>query len=291
MHEALRLQTRHPFSFAETLQFAQSFPPLAAQTRVHDGVLSAALAIGGRAHAFSLRAEREDTLVLHTTAPARVHAELAGRVKAFVGADDDLDAFYARAERDPPMRALISAHRGLRHVRFLGGLAEISVYSVLMQRTPVGLAARYEQKFLARFGLGASIGRHQLRAMPELPQLVAIDEQAIADAIGHRAKAARIATVVRGVAALGESFLRDAPYAEARDALLAIPGIGPFSAAAILLRGLGRMDELPCLDAFADHGRALYGRAWNPEAIARRYGPQIGYWSFYLKARVEPLRS
>jgi len=26
-----------------------------------------------------------------------------------------------------------------------------------------------------------------------------------------------------------------------------------------------------------------YGAAWNEEAIARRYGDQIGYWSFYVK--------
>jgi DNA-3-methyladenine glycosylase II len=291
MHEPLRLQTRRPFSFAETLQFAHTFPPLAAQTRVEDGALSAALAIGGRAHAFTLRSDGDETLVLDTAAPRQVHAELVGRVRAFVGADDDLEAFYARAETDPPMRALVAAHRGLRHVRFLGGLAEIAVYSVLMQRTPITLAARYEQKFLARFGLVARLGGRELRAMPELAQLVTLDEHAIADAIGHRAKAARIATVVREVAGLGERFLREASYADARDALLAIPGIGPFSAAAILLRGLGRMDELPCLDAFADHGRALYGRSWNPDAIVRRYGPQIGYWSFYLKARVEPVRS
>jgi DNA-3-methyladenine glycosylase II len=286
MPKPLTLQARRPFSFAETLEFAQSFPPLAAQTFVEAGTLTAALAIDGVGHAFRLSARGEDTLVLETAAPTRIHAALVRRVKAFIGADDDLEAFYARAEADPPMRSLIAAHRGLRHVRFLGGLPEIAVYCVLMQRTPVKLAARFEQKFLARFGLVAKHGDRELRAMPELPQLAALDEHAIADAIGHRTKAARIATVVREVAALGEAFLRDAPYADARDALLAIPGIGPFSAAAILLRGLGRMDELPCLDDFADHGRALYGRAWNPDAITRRYGAQIGYWSFYLKARV-----
>ena len=288
MPKPLTLHVRRPFSFAETLEFVHGFPPLAAQTVVEAGTLTAALAVGGQGHAFTLAARGEDTLALDTTAPARVHAELSTRVKAFIGADDDLEAFYARAEADPPMRRLIAAHRGLRHVRFLAGLPELAVYCVLMQRTPCKLAARFEQKFLARFGLPAKHGEHELRAMPELAQLAELDEHAIADAIGHRAKAARIATVVREIAALGESFLRDAPYTDALDALLAIPGIGPFSAAAILVRGLGRMDGLPSLDYFADHARALYGRAWNPQAITRCYGPQIGYWAFYLKARVEP---
>ena len=55
------------------------------------------------------------------------------------------------------------------------------------------------------------------------------------------------------------------------------------AAAAILLRGLGRMQELPTLDWFADEARAIYGRAWNPAAIVRRYGEQVGYWTYYVK--------
>ena len=83
---------------------------------------------------------------------------------------------------------------------------------------------------------------------------------------------------------LGEAFLTSAPYAEARDALCAIPGIGPFSAAAILLRGLGRMDDVPlAMKGFAEPARDVYGAAWDPRATVRRYGPALGYWSFYLK--------
>ena len=62
-------------------------------------------------------------------------------------------------------------------------------------------------------------------------------------------------------------------------------GIGPFSAAAILLRGLGRMDELP-LSRFADEARALYGATYDEPTVARRYADLIGYWSFYLKTGI-----
>lgn len=79
------------------------------------------------------------------------------------------------------------------------------------------------------------------------------------------------------------AFLRHFPSC---DALLAIPGIGPFSAAAILLRGLGRMDELPPIRQIEDDARWLYGPAYDAAAIGRRYGAQIGYWSFYLRTGV-----
>jgi DNA-3-methyladenine glycosylase II len=122
--------------------------------------------------------------------------------------------------------------------------------------------------------------------MPALDQLIELTAADIAEAIGHARKAELITGVLRGVAAIGEPLLRAAPYAAARDALLDIPGIGPFSATLILLRGLGRMDELPAMAWLEEPARAVYGAAYDLAAIERRYGAHIGYWSFYLKARI-----
>jgi DNA-3-methyladenine glycosylase II len=176
------------------------------------------------------------------------------------------------------MQPIMRALHGLHHVRFLG-LEDIAVHAVMMQRQPPARVAMMKRRFLEAFGYPVG----DLYAMPELDALAQIPAAAIAKAIRHEPKAARIAEVVRAVAALGENFLRTAPYEQAKQALLAIPGIGPFSAAAILLRGLGRTDELPGLAMFEREGRAIYGAAWDEEAIARRYGDQIGYWSFYVK--------
>lgn len=270
------LAASQPFSFQHALAFMRRFPAFSDEAIIGDDRVTAAIAVGGRAHVFTLR-EQKGQLVLD--APD----VLVQRVRELIGADDDLALFYAAAEGDRCFAPVVRALYGLHHVRFLGGLAELAVYSVMMQRAAIAQSARFKRKFLDAFGLRVRAGGRTLRAMPELPALAKLDEADIAGAIGHRAKAARIAIVARGVAALGEDFLRDAPYERARDALLAIPGVGPFSAGAILLRGLGRMDELPSLEMFAREGRAIYGRAWNPKAIAKRYGTQLGYWSFYLK--------
>jgi DNA-3-methyladenine glycosylase II len=140
-----------------------------------------------------------------------------------------------------------------------------------------------KREFLDRFGLPIEVEGRTLRAMPSLAELVELDGKDIGKAIRHAPKGATIANVVRGVATIGEATLREAPYAEARDALLEMPGIGPFSAGAILLRGLGRMDEVPSIGLFANDAAAVYGRAIDEAAILRRYGRQIGYWSFYVK--------
>jgi DNA-3-methyladenine glycosylase II len=289
------VSTRPPFSFDQTLAFARRFVPCHGQTIATETSLTAAFTLRGRARAVTLTAGRGSVL-----------AELAGaddldepdrrllvwRAAEWIGADDDLTALYAAAADDPPFHALARELHGLHHLRFLG-LEDAAVYCVLMQRTPLTLAARYKERLLAQLGKPIAVCGRTIRAIPELGELVELAPAQIADAIGHAAKAHRIAAVVRGVATIGEAFLRDKPYAEARDALLAIPGVGPFSAAAILLRGLGRMDELPGLEMFEREGRQIYGRQWNPDAVVRRYGAQLGYWSFYLKAgaaRRRPIR-
>ena len=273
------LTVTRPFSFEQSLQFIRRFPPCAEEVIVGPDRVTAAISIG----TFTVRAVGDTVAVevAEGTAPP-VRAELVRRAAAFLGAADDLRPFYAAAAGDPPMREAVRALRGLHQVRFLG-LEEIAVYCVMMQRTPIAQAVRMKRRFLDRFGHAMRVGERTLRAMPDIEELATLEPDAIAKAIGHRGKAERIATVVRGVASLGEAFLMSAPYAVARDALLAIPGVGPFSATAILLRGLGRVDELPSLEMFEREGRQVYGAAWDPSSIAKRYGDQIGYWAFYLK--------
>lgn len=277
----LPLPTRPPFAFDQTLAFIRRFPPCLHQVVVADDRVTAAFALGGRAWPVTVRAGL--TAEVPDAAPADVQRALVRRAAELVSAADDLAPFYAAAAGDRAFAPIVRALHGLHHVRFLG-LEEIAVYCVLMQRTPLARAVELERRFLDRFGIAVRVADRTLRAMPELAALARIDPADIAAALRHPSKAERIATVVRGVAALGERFLRTAPYAAARDALLAIPGIGTFSAAAILLRGLGRMDELPSFAMFEREARAVYGSAWDPSAVARRYGAYIGYWSFYLKA-------
>jgi DNA-3-methyladenine glycosylase II len=280
------IPTRQPFSFAQSLTFIRRFPPCQGDYVLTDDSLTAAVCIAGEAVPFTL-SETAGTLRVEL-ADARHAGAIVARAAHFVGADDDLSELYAAAKHDEAFGGLVAQLYGLHHVRFLT-LEEIAVYCVMMQRTPIQLASRMKRKFLERFGVPVEVAGHTLRAMPSIDVLAALEPAAIGEAIGHGRKGELIARVVRGVAAIGEPTLREAPYDQARDALLEISGVGPFSAAAILLRGLGRMDELPVMRNFEDAARVLYGRSYDEAAIRRRYGRQIGYWSFYLKTGVARL--
>jgi DNA-3-methyladenine glycosylase II len=267
----LSFATTRPFSFEQTLAFIRRFPGCQTQTAVGPDHVTAAFAADGRGWAVTIR---DGSIELPPGAPR----SLVRRAADWIGAGDDVARFYAAAAGDRAMQPIVRALHGLHHVRFLG-LEDVAVHAVLMQRQAPARVAAMKRRFLEAFGHSAG----ELRAMPEVAELARIAPAAIGEAIRHPAKAERIAEVVRGVASLGEDFLRTAPDDQAKQALLAIPGVGPFSAAAILLRGLGRTDELPGLAMFEREGRAIYGAAWDEDAIARRYGDQIGYWSFYVK--------
>jgi DNA-3-methyladenine glycosylase II len=280
------LDVRAPFSFAQTLAFISAFPPCRDACVLADTSLSSAVAIGGRAHPFTLRERRGGLIceVADGTPPATQRA-IVTHASQLIGADDEVAPLYAAAAGDDAFSELVRELHGLHHVRF-PTLADSVVYSILMQRTPMTVAAAYKRKFLAAFGHRITVADRTLHVMPELADVAALDEGAIAAAIGHPGKATRIATASRAVTQIGETFLRTAPYEAARDALLEISGIGPFAAAAILLRGLGRMDELPWMPQFERAAEALYGRTVGERAITQRYGRHIGYWSFYVMTGV-----
>jgi DNA-3-methyladenine glycosylase II len=281
---SLAIQTRAPFDFAHTRAFVQSFPPCAHDLVVEDDAVIGALSIGGAGIGWRLAPGPRGALAIELEGPAAAAPAAARALADFVGADDDLADFYARAAGDAaPYRALVARLHGLHHVRFLS-LAEITCYAVLMQRTPIHLAAAQKSALAAAFGRDARFGAHRLRAFPEFADLVALREAELAKIVRHPEKARRLVAAIEAVAGLGEDFLRRGPYDDAFAALTRVRGIGEFSARAILLRGLGRMDQLdPRGPAFARAARAVYGARWSATDTIDRYRHTIGYWSYYLR--------
>ncbi len=87
-----------------------------------------------------------------------------------------------------------------------------------------------------------------------------------------------------------EQWLRVAPYDEVHDWLTNIKGIGVWSANFIMIRGLGRMEELSNIEPqlALDVARIYAGKEEsisNEEVcqIAEKYGNWKGYWAYYLR--------
>src|SRR5262245_23585048 len=147
----LPLPVAEPFSLAQSIAFLRRFPPCRADYILDDDAITAAVSIGGTPYVFTIRGDREVAIEVPDAAPASIRTAVVARAAHFIGADDDLSELYRRAEGDPPFRALVAQLHGLHHVRFLT-LEEIAVYCVMMQRTPIALAARLKRRFVERFG-------------------------------------------------------------------------------------------------------------------------------------------
>src|SRR5262245_8955149 len=122
------IPTSQPFSFAQTLTFIERFPPCLGRVKIAGKTLRAAVTVQRQAVAFALRDEDGLVVEVADTIPPSIQREVVARAASFVGATDDVAAFYAAAETDAPFARLLPVLHGLHHVRFLS-LAEIAVYS------------------------------------------------------------------------------------------------------------------------------------------------------------------
>jgi DNA-3-methyladenine glycosylase II len=104
---------------------------------------------------------------------------------------------------------------------------------------------------------------------------------------GNQRRAEYLQAIATAFSGADETWLRAAPYAEVEAWLRGIKGLGAWSAAFVMLRGLGRMEQLPVGEArLGDATSKVYGRALSDTelvAIAERYGAYRGYWAHYMR--------
>jgi DNA-3-methyladenine glycosylase II len=208
-------------------------------------------------------------------------ALVEGVVSDWLGLADDLGPFLDRAAADPPVAALLRAVDGLHQVRF-SSLAEGAAYFTLTQRSTQWFAAARKARIAADLGPRATLDGVSYVAFPSLPRLVALGADGLLAFAGNAQRAIRLHEVLAGIADLDEEWLRTVPYDEARRALLRVRGVGAFTAHAILLRVLGRPDDVPLeMAQFTSLAAAVYGAdaTPSPAVLRARYGPYVGWWA------------
>ncbi|TMA31417.1 MAG: DNA-3-methyladenine glycosylase 2 family protein [Deltaproteobacteria bacterium] len=272
-HATVRLPYRAPFDGAGVFAYlaARAVPGI---ERVGDRSLRRALRIAGRPVVVEVDATASaGALELSATGADATHwLALAERARSVFDLGSDPGEIARELGSDPLLRARLNRRPGVR----LPGAwdpFEIAVRIVLGQQVTVAGATRLAGRLAARFG--ERLPDAQLDAQQD-PQLLFPEPEVLADApleeIGltrQRASALRAlaAVVARGSLALAPGADPDA----AREALLALPGIGPWTAELVLLRALGEPDAFPAGDlglrrALGCDARALERRAerWRP---------------------------
>ncbi len=287
----LTLDAVPPFDLRQSIRALAGFAPCSGEQHLDPDAVSVRKALTVGADAVLVDVGRRPDATAGVTVITRAarplgagdRAAVGRAVSNWLGLDDDTAGFLRTAAADPAMAPIAAAATGLHHVRF-ASLAEGASYFVLTQRTSQRVAAARKRQLAAEFGSRLSYGGREYVAFPGLDRLAALGPADLGRFAANPQQAAYLYDVIHGLSDLDEDWLRTAPYAEAEAALHEIRGVGDFTAAAILLRVLGRPDRVPARMAqFRRLATDLYGAGATVESVQDRYGDRIGWWAYYAR--------
>ncbi len=187
------------------------------------------------------------------------------RVARLVDLDADSAAVAAHLSRDPALAPLVAAAPGLR-VPGTVDPAELALRTVLGQQISMAAAARCATKLT--YAYGVPLDPHPWGADWLFPTPAALAGANPEDLPMPRARGRCLVELARRLAD-GELDLSGAqPLEQARGALLSCPGIGPWTADAVAMRGLGAPDVLLVTDLAVRRELAALGAEdptlWSP---------------------------
>ncbi|MFF5211246.1 DNA-3-methyladenine glycosylase family protein [Streptosporangium sp. NPDC000396] len=290
MITGLDLPAKTPFDFTASLRFLRRFPATAGEQEATDHVLTKALRAGGHTVVARLSALDETPGLrceLHSASPLpeEAVAAAADRLRFYLSLDDDLTDFYAIGRDDPEFSLVIDRLYGYHQVKFPSPLENL-VWAILCQRVPMPVAAKAKESLAEVFGNRLDVDGVQHTAFPDLDQLLGLSADRLGELVGNTLKAQRLHAALRIWAEVDEGFLRAGPREQVEEFLLRLPGIGPWSASFILIRGLGRVEEASIDKPLLASAGRVYRRALSEpqvRSLAGRYGRWQGYWAHYLR--------
>jgi DNA-3-methyladenine glycosylase II len=284
-----------PFDFDKSLHFINRFGPMAGEQAVSGRALTKAVFVGGQVIVFQVEStgtveQPQLTYKLHAERAIDAATQRAAedRIAFFLSLGDDLAPFYALAEDDPVFAPIARRLYGYHQVKFLTPF-ENAAWAVLTQRNAMPIARNLKRQLVERYGASLEVAGQSYWAFPEAPTLAQADPGALYDLMPNLRRAEYLQAVAIAFSAADEQWLRSAPYAEVAAWLRGITGIGEWSASFILLRGLGRTEQLPSGEAkLSAAASKLYGQGrtlsdQSIREIASRYGVWQGYWAHYLR--------
>jgi len=285
-----QLAAIQPFDFARSLAFLTAFSPMAGEQHIDRTTIWKAVKLDGVVIGAKLSAcDGGIAVTLSSVRPlsTATRTRALDWARSFLSLDDDLNEFYARAAEDEVVAPFVRRLHGLHQVRLTTPF-EGAVWAVLGQRCARSVARGMKDRLVAAHGGSITVDDRELPAFPEASDLRCVDEAALTVLLGHAQKARRVRAVIDAFLAVDEGFLRRGPVDKVRGWLLAIDGIGPWSAAFVLLRAMGRVESIAGAETqLADSISAAYRRPLSTSQLgelASEWQGLQGYWSYYLKA-------
>lgn len=281
------LEPRGPYSLAASMRFLEGFAPAA-----HEGA-------GDHLHLAFPDAEGEPAGVCMRADGEAIAGEVFGgadvgwaraEIERILSLDADGRSFAAVGERDAVVGGLQQRMPGLRPVLF-NSPYEAGAWALIGHRVRIVQAARTKARMAEELGRSIDIHGDVRFAFPGPARLSGLE--AFPGLFGRKAEWLRALAVAAQGGLLDAARLRALGPAQALRELTELPGIGPFSAELILLRGAGEPDCVPSAEPRLRRAVALaYDRAQEPsqrelDQLAEGWRPYRTWVSVLLRSFLE----
>jgi len=212
---------------------------------------------------------------------------LIDSIRWMLGLDADPTPSEWLAEVEPRLTSVLRALGGFRPPAF-PSLFETSARVIPFQQLSLDAGTTISGRLIDRFGSVLSIAGKDWVAFPAPEAIASASIDSMRETGLSRAKSTAIQSLAyRAIAGeLSAEFHQHRPSSDSLKELQKLPGIGPWTAGVILLRGLRRVDVFPTGDVGAARNLPLLlgdEDAWSPAqacAFAERFGDQRGYLYF-----------
>lgn len=212
------------------------------------------------------------------------HGAVGQTVRKILGLDVDPTALRILGAGEGALRSTILALRGMRPPRF-ATLFEAFANVVPFQQLSLDAGVAIVARLVERFGEHLEYDGCRFYGFPAARVIGAARVQTLRACGLSARKAEGLRYLARSIESgeLSEEKLSAMSTNDALRTLAKLPGIGPWSAGLVLLRGLGRTDVFPAGDVGAMRGlRALLrlGPRARLDQVIERFGNHRGYLYF-----------
>ncbi len=216
-------------------------------------------------------------------------AEIAARVTAILGLEVDLKSFYRMAAQDLKLRVLAERFRGLKPVCF-PTVFEALANAFACQQFTLAAGLQLLNRLARRGSVVMDTDAGKTFGFPEPADLLRLSPTAFRKLGFSRQKTRAFRELSRGILAgnLDLRKLKSLSNEDAMNFLLALRGVGRWTAEYVLLRGLGRLDVFPGDDV----GGQNHLRKWlrrrkrmdyaSVKKVLQRWRPYAGLVYFHL---------
>ncbi len=218
------------------------------------------------------------------TAFGAAREKLGQTLRKILGTDVAPEPLQRLAEAEPRLRPTALALRGMRPPRF-ATLFEAFINVVPFQQLSLEAGISTVNRLVQRFGEPLDVGGRRYHTFPSHTSIAGARLDALRKCGLSLKKAEALRFIAKAIERgdVSETKLSKLETKAALESLIELPGIGPWSAALVLLRGLGRIDVFPPRDTGVTKGLGALLQARSEKSLERviqRFGDYRGFLYF-----------